>query len=177
MKFSRALPLLLLLLLVPFVLAAETQDTAAPDPASAFESLKALAGSWQGTSGPADGERSEVEHELRVASAGTVVMETMMPGTDHEMINMYHMDGEDLVLTHYCAGGNQPHMKYDPSRSSAGKLVFDFAGGTNLDPEKDGHIHSTTLVLEEDGIEEHWNSYYGGKPAGTSVFRLTRKDG
>ena len=35
------------------------------------------------------------------------------------MINMYHMDGDDLVLTHYCAGGNQPTMKLNTENSSA----------------------------------------------------------
>ncbi len=49
------------------------------------------------------------------------------------MINMYHLDGDDLVLTHYCAGGNQPHMKLDRASATSGKLQFDFIGGTNLD--------------------------------------------
>lgn len=37
----------------------------------------------------------------------------MQPGTDHEMINMDHLDCEDLVLTRYRAGGNQPRMRLD----------------------------------------------------------------
>ena len=80
-----------------------------------FEQLKGLAGTWEGEpegeGAEAEAETKEagvVKHEIQVSAAGTVVMETMAPGTDHEMINMYHLDGEDLVLTHYCAGGNQP---------------------------------------------------------------------
>ncbi len=43
---------------------------------------------------------------------GTVVMETMDSGNpDHEMINMYHLGGNEFVLTHYCAGNNQPIMR------------------------------------------------------------------
>ncbi len=94
-------------------------ETGAPaiDAAAAFEKLKGLAGSWTGA-GP-EGE-GEAPHEYRLASAGTVVMETMYGGTDHEMINMYHLDGDDLVLTHYCSGGNQPRMKLDRASATAG---------------------------------------------------------
>ncbi len=35
----------------------------------------------------------------------------MYPGMEHEMTNMYTLDGNTLVMTHYCAGGNQPRMR------------------------------------------------------------------
>ena len=90
----------------------------------AFARLKSMEGIWEGRS-EGFGEEAEaaaataVKHEIRVSAAGSVVIETMNPATDHEMINMYHLDGDDLVLTHYCAGGNQPHMKLVPSRSTS----------------------------------------------------------
>ena len=62
-----------------------------------------------------------------------------MPGTDHEMVSVYHADGKDVVMTHYCAFGNQPKMKLDPA-SKDNELKFVFAGGTNLDPAKDTHM-------------------------------------
>ena len=101
----------------------------------------------------------EVVHDFRVSAAGTVVMETMGPGTKHEMINMYHLDGDDLVLTHYCAGGNQPTMKLNRERSTVAKLVFDFTGGTNLDPAVDEHIHSAELKLTDPKhLESIWEA-------------------
>lgn len=160
-----------LLLGASFGVRAET-ETETVDAAAAFEMLKGLAGSWVGT-GP-EGE-GEAPHTYRVASAGTVVMETMFAGTDHEMINMYHMDGDDLVLTHYCAGGNQPHMKLDRASAGSGNLHFDFAGGTNLDPEKDEHIHAATIVfVDDDHVETHWVGYQGGEEAGTMKLALAR---
>jgi len=88
---------------------------------------------------------------------------------------MYHLDGDDLVLTHYCAGGNQPEMRLDQAKSTKSKLVFDFVGGTNLDPAVDGHIHSAQIeVVDDDHLESVWFSHAEGKPVGTMTFHLAR---
>ena len=39
------------------------------------------------------------------------LVETIFPGSEHEMITVIHPDGDDLALTHYCMLGNQPQMK------------------------------------------------------------------
>ena len=149
-----------------------------------FDKLKSLEGTWKGTpEGEGEDAAAEAEiaghavHEFRVSAAGTVVMETMGPGTDHEMINMYHLDGDELVLTHYCAGGNQPILRLDREHSTAEKLVFDFTGGTNLDPAKDHHIHAAEIELTEGGgMESVWTGYAEGKPAGKMTFHLERSE-
>jgi len=154
--------------------------------ADAFATLKGMAGSWHGTPEAAgvelDAEAAaemagQVTHVIEVSAAGTVVMETMAPGTEHEMINMYHLDGDDLVLTHYCAGGNQPTMRLDREASSAKRLIFDFTGGTNLDPDSDHFIHDMELGILGDGkVESIWNSWAGGAEAATMIFRLARAE-
>jgi len=78
----------------------------------------------------------------RLASGGSVVEETLFPGTPHEMISMYHVVDGELVLTHYCAMANQPRMRLDRKASAPERLVFAFDGGTNFDPAKDTHGHS-----------------------------------
>lgn len=166
--------LVLLLAAAPILQASETDAGQA-----AFQKLKALAGTWhgraQGGAEEGDAEPVEVTHEFRVSAAGTVVMETMNPGSaDHEMINMYHLDGADLVVTHYCAGGNQPRMKL--VEADGGMMRFDFTGGTNLDPEHDGHIHAGKIViLDDDTIEAVWTGYYEGKEMGSRTFTLKRQ--
>jgi len=149
-----------------------------------FDQLKGLEGTWEGEpEGEGDEAKAEAEaagmvtHEIQVSAAGTVVMETMGPGTEHEMINMYHLDGEDLLLTHYCAGGNQPQMRLNKEASSADMLVFDFAGGTNLDPEVDSFIHSAQIELVDGNhMESVWKAYSGGEPAATMTFHLARAE-
>jgi len=59
----------------------------AVDGKAAFERLKSLAGTWQGQAGHGQpGEAAIVTY--RVASGGSVVEETLFPGTPHEMISM-----------------------------------------------------------------------------------------
>ena len=41
-------------------------------------------------------------------------LEYEMSCLDHAV---YHMDGPDLVMTHYCAAGNQPTMKFKPGKA------------------------------------------------------------
>jgi hypothetical protein len=144
------------------------------DGKAAFNSLKKLAGSWEGHTQEADGPQAFARYEL--ISGGTAVMETLFPGTEHEMRSIYFLEGNDLVLTHYCASGNQPKMKLDAAASTPQKLVFAFAGGTNLDPAKDGHIHSGRIELTgSNKIRSEWDFYKDGKQAGTHALLLNRE--
>jgi len=177
---SKVVPIVLICALA--ILVSVPSAAAEVDARAVFERLKSLAGTWRGEAegegeeAEAEAERAgEVVHEIRVSAAGSVVMETMNPGTGHEMINMYHLDGQDVVLTHYCAGGNQPHMKLDRQRSTPDKLFFDFAGGTNLDAAVDPHIHSAEITLVEQGeLESAWTAYADGKQVAVMTFHLSR---
>lgn len=149
--------------------------TAQPSsPAAAqLEALKALAGTWTGKAG--EGEKAfDATVEYRVTANGTAVMETLFAGTPHEMVTVYHLDGDELLLTHYCAAGNQPTMRAAPS-SDPRTLSFDFVRGTNMKPG-DMHMHSAKLVMVDDAhLESEWVSWKDGKPSDTAKFALTRK--
>lgn len=150
----------------------------APHPG--FERLKQLAGAWLAADDAAAAKDAQANATpplcvYRVTSAGTAVQETLFPGTPHEMVTMYYLDGPDLVLTHYCAMGNQPRMKAERS-GDAGKLVFKFAGGTNIDPAKDGHMHDLTLTfIDADHVRAEWTSYAKGQQSGVKTFELKRQ--
>lgn len=151
-----------------------------------FEKLKQLAGEWvpveEATAEKKEADKKDEKADsttplcvYRTVSAGSAVQETLFPGTPHEMVTMYHLDGTDIVLTHYCALGNQPRMRAEAS-ADANKLVFKFAGGTNIDPQKDGHMHDLTLVfVGPDRIRAEWTHFERGKPSGVKTFDLQRK--
>ena len=169
--------------LSPLALSHPRNRGSADEAQAAFERLKSLAGNWEGMRQGEGGAEAlvleqgapDTTHIFRIVSAGTVVMETMDPGGDQEMINMYHFDGNALMVTHYCASGNQPAMLLNPVRSTENELYFDFIGGTNFDPEVDQHIHSIEIDLREpDKIVTVFESYAGGERVGTMSFELVR---
>lgn len=175
MRTTRLIPLLALTAFFVAGLASAGDEKAAIDARAAFEKLKALEGSWI-ASAPDAGDQT-ADHEIRVSAAGSVVMETMMAGTDHEMINMYHLDGDDLVVTHYCAGGNQPTMRLDLEKATATELPFVFTGGSNLDTT-DHHIHDAMLTLRDDGtVVSKWISVAGDEEGTPIEFVLRRAEG
>jgi hypothetical protein len=150
-----------------------------------FEKLKQLAGEWVAAdepNAPAGEKKDEKKADApapiciyRTVSAGTAVQETLFPGTPHEMVTMYYLDGKDLVLTHYCALGNQPKMRAEAPADPT-KLVFKFAGGTNVNPEKDAHMHDLTLTfVAPDRLRAEWTHYDNGKSTGVKTFEMSRK--
>jgi hypothetical protein len=129
-----------------------------------FEKIKKLAGTW--LAADKDGKPTDVVVSvIKVTAGGSVVHETLFPGQPDEMVSIYTVDGPDLIMTHYCVLGNQPRMKADP-KSPANQISFQFAGGTNLDPKKDKHMHAATLTLvDADHIEIAGVAWDGGAPA------------
>ena len=61
-------------------------------------------------------KKGDLVARYAVTAAGSAVVETVFPGTEHEMVTVYHADGSDLVLTHYCMEGNQPRMRAKAAR-------------------------------------------------------------
>src|SRR5215471_7493748 len=138
---------------------------APPAPTNAgLEKMKTLVGTW--VMADKDGKPTdEVVSVVKVTAGGSAVHETIFPGQPHEMVSVYHLDGSDLVMTHYCMLGNQPRMKADP-KSPANQIRWEFAGGTNLDPAKDKHMHEGTITfVDDDHIEFSGVAWEGGKPA------------
>lgn len=160
----------LLAALFPAPSAGQTERTppARPDGASArvaFHRLKSLAGTWEGPS--ADASTGAVfmpaaRFEYHVTGGGSAVVEWANVGTPEEMLSVFFLDGDRLVLQHYCSAANQPRLEL----ISAGEdgLFFDFVGGDNLDPSVDGHIHSVRFTFQPDGrLGSLWSWYEGGE--------------
>jgi hypothetical protein len=163
----------LALAVAPLALAADPAPARA-DPRAAFERLKALAGEWRGKAGHGEAANPAVVRFETIAG-GTAVMETLFPGTPHEMRSVYHLDGGQLVMTHYCAMGNQPRVRLAPASSTKDELVFEFAGGTNLDPKKDVHVHSGKIRFAgADELDVEWAVFKGEAQTGANRLVLAR---
>ncbi|MEE9131065.1 MAG: hypothetical protein V3T84_13685 [Phycisphaerales bacterium] len=149
------------------------QKTSASVAAAQFEQLKTLVGEWRVT-GTHGEEVMDASISYRITAAGSVVMETMFGGTEHEMVTMYHLDGDNLMLTHYCAMQNQPRMKAAPS-SDTNEITFTYLDGTNMASDQAPHMHSVTFVfLGEDQIKTVWSMHAEGAEQSQAKFSLKR---
>ncbi len=94
-----------------------TTVIAQSDAQKSFDQLKSLTGSWEGKNSM--GEPVQVSYRL---TAGGSALVSEIDGHGEQMISMIHLDGANrLLLTHYCAVGNQPRMQ--ASASPDGKSV------------------------------------------------------
>jgi hypothetical protein len=151
------------------------QPAVAGKPAlAAFELFRGLAGEWVAAE---DGEmfhKGDVVARYAVTAAGSAVVETVFPGTPHEMVTVYHADGPDLVLTHYCMEGNQPRMRAKNPKGS--RFDFAFDGGTGINPKKDRHMNSASVeFVGLDELRTVWTEIEAGQPVFVAKSRLVRK--
>jgi hypothetical protein len=150
--------------------AEEKQSKIASSPA--YDKMKTLAGSWEGAANEG-GKQVPANTRFQLVAGSSVLAGWLAEGTPHEMVTMFHMDGNDLMATHYCAAHNQPRMVLvsggDPNR-----LVFKFKDGTNIQPDV-GHMHQVAFII--DGPNHHieeWTYLQNGKEE-TTRFDFKRK--
>jgi hypothetical protein len=159
--------------LIAFAVGSRAQDAKQPAANSALERFKQLAGEWVGKS-----MHGGMEHDTRavykVTSGGSAVMETIDPGSLHEMVTVIHADGNALALTHYCMLGNQPHMRATP-KANDDKVTFEFVKATNLKSDKDMYMRSVTFTFtSKDTFSSEWIMFNDGKPAEKVVLEMKR---
>lgn len=159
--------------MLPWLAAAQTAQSV--DPEVAFERIKGLAGTWSTASGKPGGG---AKVDFRVTAGGRAVIETQYAGTDKEMVSVYHLDEDRLVLTHYCVTGNQPRLRLDTAASTADDYRFVFEGGTNLGSAYAPHLHQGAIRFQADGkLDAEWLFFVDGKPAKEPVRLALERGG
>jgi hypothetical protein len=133
------------------------------DAQKSFEKLKVLSGAWQGhvTTVPQEAgmEGKLMQVSFRVTSMGNALMHEMTAaGRPDDPITMLYLDGDRLLLTHYCDAGNRPRMvgKMSPDGKAVEFDFLDVAGGTQY-----GHMHHAVFtILDANHHTEDW-TYMG----------------
>ena len=153
----------------PFAVPQEMHPAARTTPA--FDQLKSLAGRWEGTT--QDGKKGQVSYEL--ISDGSVVMERLSPGNEPDMITMYSLEGDRILVTHYCSAGNQPTMQTAPSPAANGKLDFTFLRLAGAKSPDEGRMVSLTVTIpDKNHLNQVWTFDDHGKTM-TENLAFTRK--
>ncbi|MEL6796892.1 MAG: hypothetical protein AAFO89_08720 [Planctomycetota bacterium] len=160
--------------------AAEPIQPVAQDAEKKAETMKLLGGlegTWRLVQ--EDGSLSKETSVFKLSSAGAVVREVMMVGEPHEMTNLYHMDGDAVVCTHYCAVGNQPRMvaKKGVEDTDEGPAIdFHVDTVSNYVEGQDHYMGGLKLVfVDADTVHQVWTTFNGeGGVAGQMTFVLKR---
>jgi hypothetical protein len=133
-----------------------------------FDKLKTLVGDWEGKT--PDGKDVVTKYEL--ISGGTAVQERMGVPGDAEMTSIYHMNGDKLMMTHYCAMNNQPRFV---GTASGNTYTFTYLDATNLSDANAPHIKGLVLTIKDaDHITEAWSTNDPNMDKGMTV-EFTRK--
>lgn len=127
----------------------------------AFQRICALAGRWHGRS--TDGKAIYLSYEVTGKNSAVIeryrhfFKDVLM---EDEMVTIYHLDGDALVLTHYCTLGNQPHMQARLDEPDT--VAFEFVGATNLSHPDALRMTGVTFRFQDaDHFTQTW--FWNGK--------------
>lgn len=149
------------------LLAATALAAPAHDPK--LQPLAFLAGEWRAVEAG-----KEVRASYRFTSGGTALMETLAITGKPEMVTMYHADGKDLALTHFCSMGNQPRMRAKPYHDGDTTMSFFFVDATNLPKQAEPHMRQVTFNFQDrDHVTQTWIMSEDGKERPTT-FKFER---
>ena len=139
---------------------------------TALEKITALEGHWVMADGDNDGQPDGTV-DYHITSNGSAVVETLFRGTPHEMVTVYTLDGDRVLMTHYCALGNQPRLIGQVKKDNV--IHFTFLDGTNIAPSSDSYMGELVMTMtDKDHLRQEWSHYNGVEKGGTAVFEFTR---
>src|SRR5271156_4705070 len=160
-KVALALTTLIVVVLTASMVLADS------DAHKSFDLLKGMEGNWAGKNQHGD----PIQESFKMTAGGSALMREIHGHGPANMITMFHMDGDRLLMTHYCGAGNQPRMKL--IASDAKSVSFEFVDGTNIGPG-DGHMqHVTFSEPDADHHVEEWVFLDHGKEM-KELFTLER---
>jgi hypothetical protein len=141
------MPTLLLCLLAPAAVVfaqANSPKPATPqsDAKKAFEKMKTLAGSWQGTI-----MNIPINFTIRAVSSGTAILhegDTSAAGPPKHEITMFYLDEDRLLATHYCDAGNR--ARWEGKMSTDGKAI-EFSFLEVAGPTRGGYLKDMVITF------------------------------
>jgi hypothetical protein len=147
--------------------------SAASPAADAFQRFKKLEGKWKGRS--TKGWQETVEY--KTIAAGTVVVESSFDAHPNEqMMTMVYLDGNRLMLTHYCVAKNQPRLVATSFSDEGRVIAFTFLDATNLASRDKGHMDKAIFrFIDDNHLTTQWTWYQNGKEDWMEQIDLERQ--
>ena len=147
-----------------------------PPAARMFERMRSLTGDWEGTFAWSDGRTGSgpLTANYYLTGNGSALVENLVMDGVPSMTSVYHLDGSDLRVTHYCAARNQPRFKARKIDESAGTVDFAFVDVTNVNPTRRAYVEAIALQLV-DGDQVKVRFTFGGGPGMSGVENIQLK--
>ena len=133
--------------------------------------FRALDGEW--TSTVESTEMPPIAATYRTIANGSAVVETLLAGTPDEMISVFFLDGDRLLMTHYCAAQNQPHLVANEISENSVSFVADHITNHN-DPNAMYMGEATWFFVDENHIRIRWWSFENGQRGDPMTVNSTR---
>jgi hypothetical protein len=129
-------------LIIVFLFANDVRANDSFSAAAIFTQLKSLVGVWE----KEDSKSSGFNISFELTANDTTLIETWNHKGRKHSLTLYHLNGNNLMATHYCPQGNQPrlHLSND---STPEEISFSYFDATNLENLDDSHQHSLGFVM------------------------------
>lgn len=135
---------------------------------AAFDRMKKLVGTWKAEVP----NMGAVTATYSIHSDGSALLEEVQSEAEPSMITIYYPSGNDILMTHYCSGHNQPHMK--ASGADAQSVKFTMVSVDNLASTSDEHMNAVAFVFRDN---DHFTATWANVAAGKTMavpFEFTR---
>jgi len=172
---SNYIPMLMMVAVVLLSGCASTQavSSAGQTAEDLFSRFRSLEGSW--TSTPDSPEMPPSTVTYHTIANGSAVVETVFAGTPHEMISVIFMDEDQLLMTHYCAARNQPHLVAREITDGSVHFVTDHVTN-HADPDALYMGEARWVFTDENHLQTRWWSFQNGEMGEPLTFNMTRID-
>ena len=142
------LPTLLICLLAPVAIFAQENQpkpvSAQSDAKKALAKLKTLSGSWDGSV-----MNISINFTIRAVSSGTAVLHeghTSAVGPPKNEITMFYLEGDRLLATHYCDGGNRSNFE---GKMSADEKTIEFSFIEVVGSTRGGYLKDLAFTMTD----------------------------
>lgn len=125
-----------------------------------YDRFKKLAGTWEGNSTKGWTERETVKV---IAGESAVLFDSFDAHPGETMLTLVHMDGDRVMLTHYCIAKNQPRLVASSISDDGKTVTFTFLDATNLASRDVGHMDKVRFEFADGShYTSQWTWYQNG---------------
>jgi hypothetical protein len=138
-----------------------------------FERLKSQAGEWEGRS--TAGWEGTARHVVMARGSVVLVTSKFKDAAHDGMATAMHLDGDRLLLTHYCEARNQPRLVLSRVEDGGRTAVFTFLDATNMASRDSGHMDKVVIRFQDDDhYTSQWTWYQDGQERWLEEITHTR---